>query len=166
MYDCIMSEWMKRLDSKSICVRWETLKQKMKILSIKYAKEKNGIERRDYKDVQKRFSLELEQINSNPNYDLTNYLKIKSDLKKHEVKRCKGAIIRSRAKYALEGEKCTSFFLNMEKQNQSRNCITELEDEKGKKVSDLVGILDIVESFYRTLFKKEGVHMVKSAEYS
>lgn len=46
----------------------------------------------------------------------------------------------------------------MEMQNQSRNCITELEDGKGKKVSDLVGILDHVESFYRTLFKKEGVH--------
>lgn len=103
IHDCIKSEWMKQLDSENVCVRWENLKQKMKTLSTKYAKEKNGIERRDYKDTQNSFFLELEQINSNPNYYLTNYLKIKSDLKKHEVNRCKGAIIRSRAKYALEG---------------------------------------------------------------
>lgn len=123
IHDCIKSEWMKQLDSENVCVRWENLKQKMKILSTKYVKEKNGIERRDYKDMQKRFFLELEQVKSNPNSDLTNYLKIKSDLKKHEVNRCRGAIIRSRAKYALEGEKCTSFFLNMEKQNQSRSVL-------------------------------------------
>lgn len=50
-------------------------------------------------------------------------------------------------------------FLGMEKQNQRKICITKLEDGKGKKVSDLVGILDTVESFYRTLFRKEGVNM-------
>lgn len=159
IYDFIKSEWRKSLDSENACVRWENLKQKMKILSIKYAKEKNSWERREYKDLQKRLSVELEEINSDPNYDLKTYLKIKADLKKYEVKRCKGAIIRSRVKHALEGEKCTSFFLSMEKQNQGRNCITELEDEKGKKVSDLVGILDTVESFYKTLFRKEGVNL-------
>jgi len=58
-----------------------------------------------------------------------------------------------------DGTSFVRFFSNMEKENQSKNCITELEDEKGKKVCDLVGILDTVESFYRTLFKKEGVHM-------
>lgn len=62
-----------------------------------------------------------------------------------EKEKCKGAIVRSRAKYAVEGEKCTRFFLGLEKKKQSKIFISELENDKGDKVTDLVSILEVVE---------------------
>ncbi len=72
-------------------------------------------------------------------------------------KKSEGAKVRSRAQYAVEGERSTKFFLNLEKRKQKRNHIMELEDEKGVKVTDYVEIIGAVEAFYERLFKKGGV---------
>lgn len=62
--------------------------------------------------------------------------------------------MRSRSKYAVEGEKCTSFFLGLEKKRQAKNYITEAENDKGGKTSDYIEILEVVEDFCANLFKK------------
>lgn len=43
-----------------------------------------------------------------------------TELKNMEKTKSEGAIIRSRAKYAVEGEKRTAFFLNLEKIKQEQ----------------------------------------------
>lgn len=43
-----------------------------------------------------------------------------TELKNMEKTKSEGAIIRSRAKYAVEGEKSTAFFLNLEKRKQEQ----------------------------------------------
>ncbi len=37
-----------------------------------------------------------------------------------EQEKCRGAILRSKAKYTIEGEKCTNFFFDLEK-NRGRS---------------------------------------------
>lgn len=41
---------------------------------------------------------------------MENYIEVKMALEKYEREKCRGAILRSKAKYTLEGEKCTGFF--------------------------------------------------------
>lgn len=53
--------------------------------------------------------------------------------------------------------KCTAFFLGLEKTRQKRNSIHELENKMGETVNDFVSILEIVESFFRDLYKKGDV---------
>ena len=47
--------------------------------------------------------------------DLKEYVRIKEELGEIEQRRCNGAIVRSRARYVVEGEKCTKYFLGLEK---------------------------------------------------
>ncbi len=84
-------------------------------------------------------------------------MRLKTELEEYEKEKSKGAIIRSRAQYALEGERSTKFFLNLENKKQRRKHIAELENGKGEKINDVVGIIEEVENLYKELFKKEGV---------
>ena len=57
----------------------------------------------------------------------------------------------------MDGEKCTSFFLGLEKRKQGRTYIAQIEDERGDVVSDFVGVLERVHGFYDDLFSKGDV---------
>lgn len=100
---------------------------------------------------------ELEKIDKDPARSTIKYMSIRGELEAYEKDKCKGAIIRSRAQYAVEGEKCTAFFLGLEKKKQSRTYLEEIENEKGEVVSDYVGVLETVQDFYGNLFKKGSV---------
>ncbi len=66
-------------------------------------------------------------------------------------------MIRSKAKYLVEGEKCTSFFFNMEKNRQRAGMIKELIGRRGEKVKKTEDILKEIKYYYEMLFKSEGV---------
>lgn len=57
-----------------------------------------------------------------------------------------GAIVRSRARYVIEGEKCTGFFLGLEKSKQKRDYLEQVERKQAERMRDLVGIAERVES--------------------
>ena len=136
---------------------WETLKKKIKTQSMRYAKQSNLRKKQEERELREKLSRETENAGNNVSYNIENYLKIKAELDKFEKNKCMGAIVRSRAQYAVDGEKCTSFFLGLEKTKQRRNYINELENKNGERVSDFVSIIETVESFYRDLFKKSDV---------
>ena len=56
-------------------------------------------------------------------------MKLRRELKECEKNKCDGAIVRSRVLYAVEGERCTAYFLNLEKKKQENNYINELQNE-------------------------------------
>lgn len=49
------------------------------------------------------------------------------------------------------------FFLGLEKTKQKRNYLEQVEGKDGEKITDLVGIAERVEDFYKELFRKEEV---------
>ena len=61
------------------------------------------------------------------------------------------AYIRSRAKWLESGEK-SSYFLNLEKQHQSANCIVKLVNDEGDVALADTKILDQLKSFYSKLY--------------
>ena len=66
-------------------------------------------------------------------------------LDKIEEHKCRGAAIRSRVQYMLEGERCTAFFLGLEKQKQNKNNIQSLETDMGEKIDRIEDVLIFVQ---------------------
>ena len=106
------------------------------------------------KDLTDALAEEAERVDKDPNYSIEKYLKVKSKLDSHEQNQCKGAIIRSRAKYAMRGKKCNGYFLRLEKRKQERVYIEELENEDGETINDFVDIIDTVGTFYKKSIQK------------
>jgi hypothetical protein len=82
---------------------------------------------------------------------------LEEELKKFEVEKCKGAILRSKAKYTIEGEKCTRFFFSLEKNRRKAELIKDLQNKKGEMVKDIKGILKEVKEYYGELFGTKGI---------
>lgn len=85
---------------------WENVKFLIKKFSIKYCSLIRKCKR--YKEKEIKESLEVEL---NKEYkDIQKIKEMEEKLKEIEEKEYEGARLRSKAKYTVEGEKCTKFF--------------------------------------------------------
>lgn len=82
---------------------------------------------------------------------------LEEELKKIEVEKCKGAILRSKAKYTIEGEKFTKFFFGLEKRKGRTETIKVLNNRKGEEVKDMNEILKEIKIYYEELFGTKGI---------
>lgn len=65
---------------------------------------------------------------------------------------CKGAILRSKARWAVEGDKNSKYFLQLEKHRQENNSIKEIENDDGKLLTDSEEILNEIQNYYKKLY--------------
>ncbi len=145
-----------RLDD-GIGYRWEKIKDDIKLISIKYSKKRREKMKKEEMLLRERLREELVKAEDEEEYSMEKYLEVKMALEKYEREKCRGAILRSKAKYALEGEKCTGYFLGLEKRRQSKTYISEINTKEGKTTKDYVEILERVQEFYEELYKRGGV---------
>lgn len=132
---------------------WDSVKVRIKKACINYSKEKKWKETLEEKSLRDLLSKELFLLDLNPERSTENYELYKTKLSEIEQKRCRGAMVRCRVKEITEGEKCTAFFLGLEKKKQSNAFIEKLRDEAGNVVTETVDILETVHNFYEKLFK-------------
>jgi len=136
---------------------WDQAKQRIKNITIKYSKQKKWKELQHECNLRRQFNIELDLLENDKNKDITNYILIKKQLDQIEINKCRGAIIRSKARYLADGEKSTAFFLAQEKRNQIKSTINELIRYDGEKVTDITSILETIQSFYSRLFTSENI---------
>ena len=67
----------------------------------------------------------------------------------------KGAQTRSRTKFFEDGEKNTSYFLNLEKRNAANNTITAFTREDRSIACSQADVLEEQVNFYSTLYKED-----------
>ncbi len=137
--------------------RWEETKNKIKSVSIMYSKERKQKMRKEERGFREKMKMELSRAEDEEGYSMETYIEVKMELERYEREKCRGAILRSKAKYALEGEKCTSYFMGLEKSRQSKTYIHEINTKKGEAITDYVEILERVQKFYGELYKRGGV---------
>jgi hypothetical protein len=89
----------------------------------------------------------------------------KLELSKYEIEQSKGAILRSKAIWATEGDKNTKYFLNLEKYKQETNSVKELFNKNGEVVNDTDSILDIEYDFYKDLYSSVQIENDKIDEF-
>ncbi len=120
--------------------------------SINYCHLLQKVKRTKEKELRRTLK---EELNKNE-VNVQKVIKMENTLGKIEEEKCKGAMLRSQAKYTVEGEKCNRLFFHLEKSRGRAEIIKELKSRNGQVVSDTEGILKEVKSFYDELFKSEG----------
>ena len=91
----------------------------------------------------------LEDKLDNNEEGIDTYNTVKKDLEQIEEEKLRGNIVRSRAQWIEEGEKCSKYSMRLENRNYRTKCITTLlKDEI--KISKQPEILDECKQFYKT----------------
>ena len=112
------------------------------------------------KEKEKEDSLQKEIANleksSEINFDLLEIKK--EELENVRKEKIKGIIIRSRVKWAEEGEKPTKYFCNLESRNYINKTISRIEKDNGQTIKKQEDILNEVKQFYENLYKNHDVN--------
>lgn len=139
-------------------VWWDSVKWEIKKCSIEYSKNVRKVERQKEMELTKQLNNELRKAaESNGKKEIEKIIMLQDQLKIIEEEKCKGASIRSKAKYAVEGERCTSFFFNLEKNRQKADLLKEVLNQKGEIETGTEGILKLVKQYYMDMFKGQGI---------
>ena len=117
-------------------LKWESIKLTIKNLGMAYgrsmASENNYNKKKLYTQLE-----ELEHILAKTPTDITaqqRYTSIKQQIEIISIAETDGARIRAGLKWAEEGEKCSKYFLNLEKQRSNNNTIFKLVKNDNKEV--------------------------------
>lgn len=129
---------------------WGDLKQRIKMKFINYAKLKRQQVNRMERESQ--LVLAAQDLDGGRSGDTTSYKILCEALRQLEVTKCKGAAIRSKALSYLEGERCTSYFLRLEKRKQYIN-IAALKTRDGSIVTFSEDIVHTAQLYFTDLFK-------------
>lgn len=129
---------------------WDNMKYEIS----KCTKEHSRLIQKAKKGEEYRIRRELKEEQSKDGKDSQRIIHLEEKIKEIEERKCKGAMV-SRAKYIVEGEKCTKFFFNMEKNRQRSGMIKELRSKDGEKVTETQDILKEIKYFYEELFRSE-----------
>ncbi len=142
-------------------VVWDVMKLKIKEYSIKYCKMKSYSRSCKIKEIERK----LEGMRCSKNKDDIRCKKeLESDLDILYTSKTIGAQIRARAQWIEEGERNTSYFLQLEQFKQSSSVIRCLEIED-KEECDNVKILEEIGSFYGNLYTTAKVENESVSNY-
>ena len=129
---------------------WEHSKNKI-ISFLKKAgkarKEKRKIRR---EELEKELKQEREKETSTS--DIERLVQIKNELTWMDKEEERGQIIRSRVDWRDQGEKPTSYFYNLEKENGEKRKITALKNSDGDRVTKHKEIEEVILQFYQELY--------------
>ena len=146
---------LKKGEFNNLLIWWDIGKKRIKQLSIEYCKEKRRIERtyiQHLKQVEKHLLHLSEQKQLD---DMTELIGIQDSIKDFESKELNGARIRAKVQEIEQGERCTSFFVNLEKQKANKKLMQTLLTDDGHLVDTQEEILKETTNFYQRLYKSE-----------
>ncbi len=164
MTTLIEKEKQCRLYDSEPLIWFDNLKYSIKKLAQTISNNKSRAEKSEYFKIQREFERISAAVANNENVDLNKFEEVKIKLKTYEDKICKGAILRSKAQWALESDKNTSYFLQLEKYKQNRNSIKELKTKEGNLVKNTDEILNEIHTFYKELYSCTDIDKEKAEE--
>ena len=132
---------------------WEMIKLNVRGCTIKYASKKKRNTEGCIKSLTKEINILDMKCKDNPNDDgLKKELKEKEKLLENIYEeKSRGICIRSKAQWVEDGEKCSKYFLNLEKNHSEKKIIQKLIVE-GNEIQDQDEILQAEANFYRDLY--------------
>ena len=132
---------------------FEILKMKIRSLSITHSIAKSKLEREINVNLEKDIQNLENTMNTSPNELTLNLLnQKKKELEDKREKMIEGLLIRSRANWHENGEKCSQYFCKLEKKNFIHKTITELINSDGRHISNQSEVLLEQQNFYKTLY--------------
>ncbi len=149
---------------------WDFCKLRIKEYSIAFSVKERRHQRDRISYLEKRIASLQDQLS---NESISNnepcLINLKTDLESEYellyVNKTKGAQIRSKCKYIEEGERSTSYFLNLETRHQSFNRINSLKSNDGTRLKDTTDILHESVKFYKTLYTSDEINKSSINDY-
>ena len=112
---------------------------------------------------------EIEEIEAKVNVspqDLELIAEKKQTLLNIRKEKMDGILIRSRAKWAAQGEKVTKYFCGLEKRHYVSKQMFKLVDDNGITVTETEGMIERTRTFYEKLYKKREILDIPLDEYT
>jgi len=148
----IEREKLDQLYNSEFLIWWDNLKYKIKKMSQNYCMYRNKQRYKEYNQIQRKLGNLTDLMASGQNIDIDKYIQLKNELAGIEHNKCEGAILRAKAFWAIEGDKNSKYFLNLEKYKQNMNTVLEISKDDGVIVRDTIQILDEEYKFYSNLY--------------
>ena len=134
-------------------ISWELIKMKIRDYTVPYCIQKKQNSLKFENDLNKRFMELYNQLQTNDyNENIQQeYNSTKFELEQIEKQKARGILIRSKCRWAEEGEKSTSYFLRLEKHNFCNKLISQLQIND-KVITDPKQILEEEKQYYEKLY--------------
>ena len=136
---------------------WETLKMMIRGRTISYSSYKKKERCRREEDLESKLRDLYKSENSEQNHE--NILKIELELKILREAKAKGAMMRAKARWQIEGERSTKYFCNLEKRNYTEKLIPNLILDTGENVEDQAKIRAEQKIYYEKLYKSQNTNI-------
>ena len=133
-------------------VTWDIFKTEVREVTIAYCKQKAAESKNEIKHLENKLKF-LNEKSSNSQHLKKEINNVENNLQNLYVKETRGAQIRSRVRWAEEGEKNTKYFLGLEKSRQTKKTISALRNDHGNIVTDASDILILGKNYYQNLYK-------------
>ena len=135
--------------------KWDLIKSLIRIesknFSKKLAKKKKDYENELYEQLQ-RVTMKLDEHQTESL--LVEYKTIQNRLDIINREKAQGVKIRAKVDWVADSERCTAYFLNLEKEHGKQTTINRLV-EKGQDLSTHGEILDALKGFYGDLYSRD-----------
>ena len=135
---------------------WEYIKIQIAALGKLYGRS-IALEKRNKKEL---LQLELDECTAKLISDPTNVtlknqrIKIQQNLEVHLLSETEGARIRAKQKWIEDGEKCSKFFMGLEKQRGNSNTIFKLDSNNSENViTQPLEIIETLRSHFENVYK-------------
>ena len=147
-------------DVSDLGLKWDVIKMEIRSFTVQYSKRKARLEKdKENQLLTKLNDLQEKLCSSRNDLNLLNeYYTLKAKLEKLLNKKIKGTILRSKARWYENGEKNSSYFLNLEKRNFLRKKISKLKLSNGEETDDAKTILEEEKAFYKNLYSTRNVN--------
>ena len=150
-------DWKKsRTDFPTLLEWWETGKLKLRKIAISHSRRIAASRRRYKSKLEKQLRNTLKKLETrHSNGDLKRFTDLRLKLRNLEMIDARGRMIRSRAQWREEGERCSKFFANLEKSRGLHTLIRAIRREDGSITDNIYQILDEHTHFYKDLYTAE-----------
>ena len=139
---------------KDILFWWDLGQKKIKNLTINYYKEKRRTERTYIYNL-KRDEIQLRQLDERGLLDdQWELVRVQNKIKDYENKELQGARIRVKLDEIEQGERCTSYFVKLERQKAKHKMITTLITDNETVITKYDDIINVY-----TLQKGQTIHL-------
>ncbi len=132
---------------------FEIVKMEIRGKTIAYATAKKKEFEKAERDLDKKID-ELHKIHvehpSEMNY--ANFTKAQNELEVYRNKKIDGLVVRAKAKWNLQGEKNSKYFLNLEKKHYTEKTTSKVINDEGIEVTNLPDIINEQKKFYENLY--------------
>ena len=142
---------------------FEILKMKIRSLTIKYSIKKSREDKQESVKLEDDIQILENEMNLNPNVDTQFHLnQKKAELENKRQKVIDGLLLRSRANWHENGERCTEYFCKLEKKSFVNKTFSEVIDDQGNHISEQSKVLNHVREYYKKLYSSKSCPDINS----